>query len=202
MPARLQQAGPDQGGQGQPGRRRVTAGGGNERGPCQSLAEQLGQPVDGLGEQLRCAVLLAVPLGVERSVPQAEVGGEVDDEAHPRPQLRDDPLGLPVGQAAEHQVESVEMGRVVVPVDQTRIGRGQRRRVGADGLAGMGMGRGHGDLELGVPGEQAQQLRPGVPRRPEDPCLHRMSIHRSAYSCVRQNKGAAGARLRRLGARR
>ena len=30
--------------------------------------------------------------------------------------------------------------------------------------------------------EQAQQLGPGVPRRPKDPCLHRMSIHTSAYS--------------------
>ncbi len=194
---RLQQAGTDQGRQGQPGGRRVAAGGGDEGRPRQSLAEQLGQPVDGLGQQLGCAVFLAVPLGVQRSVLQTEVGGEVHDEAHPRPQLRDDPLGLPVGQAAEHQVETVETGGVVVLVDQTGIGGGQRRRVGADGLAGVGMGRGHGDLELGVTGEQSQQLRPGVPRRPKDPCLHRMSIHTSAYSC----EPSRGRHRRALGAR-
>ena len=185
---RLDEAGPHQGGQGQPGRRGVTTGRGDERRAGQAFAEELGQPVDRVGQQLGCGVLLAVPAGIERGVVQPEVGRQVHDQADPRPELRDDPLGLPVGQAAEHQVETIEAGRIVPLVDQAGIGGGQRGRVRADRLAGVGVGRGHRHLELRVPGQQAQQLRPGVPRRPKDPCLHRMSIHQAAYSCERYSR--------------
>ena len=67
-------------------------------------------------------MLLAVPLGVEGGVLQPEVGRQVHDQADPRPELGDDALGLPVGQAAEDQVEPVEAGRVAVLVDQSGIG--------------------------------------------------------------------------------
>ena len=70
-PAGLDQPGPHQRGQGQAGRRRVAAGGGDQRGPGEVAAEQLGQPEGGLGQQLRRRVLLAVPGRVEARDPAA-----------------------------------------------------------------------------------------------------------------------------------
>jgi hypothetical protein len=33
-------------------------------------------------------------------------------------------------------------------------------------------------------GQQTQELDPRVPRTPDDPGLHRISIHELAYSCI------------------
>ena len=80
-PGPLHQAASDQRGQGQPGRGRVAAGGGHEGRPGQALPEQLGQPVDRLGQQPRRAVLLAVPARVERRV---DAGGSPRPGPRPR----------------------------------------------------------------------------------------------------------------------
>ena len=52
-PAGLDQPGPQQRGQGQPGRRRVAAGRGDQRGAAEVAPEQLGQAEDGLAQELR-----------------------------------------------------------------------------------------------------------------------------------------------------
>ena len=105
----LDQPGPQQRGQGQGRGRRVAARPGDEaRRRARSVAEQLGQAVDGLGQQLGDGVLLAVPLGVEGGVGQPEVGGQVDDVADPPAELGHDGLAGAVGQAAEGQVEPVD----------------------------------------------------------------------------------------------
>ena len=122
-------------------------------------------------------MVLSVPGGVEGGVAQAEVRGQVDHQAHPTAQLGNDALGLTMRQGTEHEVESVEQRRVVLPVRQSRVCRGQRRGVGAHRLAGVRVGCGHGDLEGGMHREEAQQLRSRVPRGPDDPGFHRISIH-------------------------
>ena len=69
------------------------------------VAEQLGQPVGEVGQQLGRGVRLAVPLRVERRVLQPEVGGQVDEVADLAEQLGHDRLAGAVGQAEEHEVE-------------------------------------------------------------------------------------------------
>jgi hypothetical protein len=172
----------DQRGEGQAGRGGIAPGRRHQSGSGQVVPEQLGQPVDGLSQQGGRAVVLAVPLRIEPGVLQPEIGGQVDDHPHPAPELGDDLLGLPVGQATENQVEAVEPSGVAVLVDQAGVRGRQGRGVGADRLAGMRVRRRHGDLEFRVARQEAEQLRPGVPRCSKDPCLHRMSIHISAYS--------------------
>ena len=90
--------------------------------PGERLAEQLGQPVDGLLEKLRRLVRLAVPGRVERRITQPEVGRQVDDDADPVPQGRHDPLRLPVREGAEHEIEAVEAVEAVEPSGLPLVG--------------------------------------------------------------------------------
>ena len=191
-PAGLDQPGPDEGRQGQPGRRRVAAGGSDQRGTGQRRAEQLRQPVDGLLEKLRRLVRLAVPGRVERGITQPEVGRQVDDDPDPVTQGRHDPLRLAVREGAEHEIEAVEAveagssgcsrsGRLV---DHSGVGGGQRRRVLPHQLTGAGMRGDRGHLDVGVARQETQELNARVPRSTDDPGLHRISIHEYAYSCV------------------
>ena len=182
-PASLDQPGPHEGRQGQPGRRRVAAGGGDERGPGQRFAKQLRQPVDGLVEELRRLVRLAVPGRVEGRVTQPEVGGQVDDDADAVAQGRHDPLRLPVREGAEHEIEAVEGVRAGRLVDHSRIGGGQRRRVLPHRLAGPGVSGDRGHLDVGVARQETQELNPRVARATDDAGFHRISIHNFAYSC-------------------
>ena len=70
------------------GSRRIAAGIGNQASRLNPLAEQLRQPVDGLGQQLRMAVLGAVPTGVlHRSKPKRSA--QIDCSGSLRPNLRD-----------------------------------------------------------------------------------------------------------------
>ena len=122
---RLDQAGAQQRGQGQAGRRRVAPGGGDEGRPGQVVPEQLGQAVDGLAPAAPArACSSPYQLRVERGVLQPEVGRQVHDQPDPVPQRGDDPLGLAVRQGAEDQVEAVERVRVGSP---RRPDRGRRR---------------------------------------------------------------------------
>ena len=112
MPGRLDRARPAPAGPG-PGRRRSDSspGAATAVGAGDLVAEQLGQAVGQLAEQLGGGVGLAVPLRVERGVVQAEVGGQVDDPLHPRAQLGHQRLRRPVGQGQEAQVEPVDRRR-------------------------------------------------------------------------------------------
>ena len=187
---RLDQAGPEQRGEGQPGRGRIATGGGDQGRPVEAGPEQLGQAERGLGQQLRRRMLLAVPGGIERRIVQPEIGRQIHDDPDPLPQGWHHPLRLPVRQGAEHDVETVEAvrpscleslraGRLV---DQARVGGGQRRRVLTDHLAGVGMRRDHGHVDVRMAGQKPEQLDPGVPGSSDDTRLHRISIHTIAYS--------------------
>ena len=112
---------------------------------------------------------LAVPLLVVGDG-QPEVGAEVDHVTDGVDEIPRDRLRLAVGQAEEHEVEAGEVGRGDLLVGQAVVGDGQRRVEVADGGAGVGVGGDHGDLDLGVAGEEAQQLRARVPRSPDDCC--------------------------------
>ena len=73
---------------------------------------QLGQAVHEPVQQLGHGVGLPVPGGVQRRVVQPEVGRQVDDDPHPRHDLGHQLLGLAVGQGHEHQVQTVQLGRI------------------------------------------------------------------------------------------
>ena len=148
---------------------RVAAGDGDEVGADDLVAEQLGDAVGGLGQQLGRGVLRAVPLRVERGVLEPEVGRRVDDPLHPAPQLGHDRLAEPVRQAEEHQVEP---GALVGAGRGERADRG-RPRPGpgyrsATAVPGLAVAAGEADLELGMGREETQQLRPGEAGRTED----------------------------------
>ncbi len=179
----LHQAPACQGREGQPRRGGVAPRRGHERRTAQAVPEQFGEAVHRRAQQFGRCVLLAVPARIERSVVQPEVGGEVDDEPDPAPQIGDEALGLAVGQRTEHEVEPVETGGIAVLVDEAGVRRREGRRVLPHRLAGMGVRGGHGHLESRMARQQAQQLGTRVARRPDDPCLHRISIHKFAYSC-------------------
>ena len=181
----LHQAVADQRGQGQSGRGRIAAGRGDQRRPGQAVAEQLGQPVDGFPQQLRRA-------GAPRRTRSDRERRPSAGSRRPGPRPRRPAPGARGRCAATRRAASrrtPDRGRRSGPDRSPRTpGRGTRRA--REGVCTptvstyVGMGRGYGDLEVRMPGKEAQQLRPGVARRPEDPDLHRMSIHHPAYSCV------------------
>ena len=103
----------------------IAAGGGDQPGPGQFFAVELGEPVHEPPEQVRGGVGLAVPGRIQGGVPESEVGGQIDDDPHLGLQLGDQVLGLPVREGHEHQVQAVELRRLGGCVGQVRVGGGQ-----------------------------------------------------------------------------
>ena len=56
--------------------------------------------------------------------------------------------------------QGLRVGRLV---DQTGVGGGQRRRVLPDHLAGVGVGRHHGHLDVGMAGQERRSSAPVYP---------------------------------------
>ena len=107
-------------------RRRVATRRGHVGLGCDLGAEQLRHPEREPAEELRGAVGVAVPLLVGGGR-QSEVGGQVDDVGDPADELGDEALGLPVGQAEEHHVDTVDGGRLERLVVEVRVRPAQRR---------------------------------------------------------------------------
>ena len=66
-------------------------------------------------------------------------------------------------QRQEHHVEAGEVGGIERSELQAAIGGRQRREELPDAAPGVGVGRDVHGIDLGVPGEQPQQLGPRVP---------------------------------------
>ncbi len=98
---------------------------------------------------------MPVPGRIQRGILQAEVSGEVHHHADMLFDVGHEVLRFPVRQGEEHDVETVEVGRLCGPEREGWIGGGQRWRVGADRLSGGRTGPGHHHLEFGVGGAQA-----------------------------------------------
>ena len=167
-PRRLDQPVADERGEGEGGGGHVAAGGGDQRRSLVIGPVQLGQPVDELAQQLGAVVLLAVPGGVQRRVLEAEVGGQVDQPLHPAPELGDEALGRPVGQAQEDQVEAGRRLDVDRLEAKPGVGGGQAGIQLGDRGTGLGVARGQHDLEIGVLGAEAEQFGPGEPGGADD----------------------------------
>ena len=164
---RLDETGPHQRRERERGRGHVAARRGDHARGEDLRPEQLGEPVGEVAQPLGAGVGLAVPGRVQVGVLQPEVGGQVHDPAHPTVELGDQLLALAVGQGQEHEVEPVDRHRVpglegLVAV----VGREVRVELG-DGRTGLRGARGHGHVELRVGRGEPQQLRAGVPRRPD-----------------------------------
>ena len=143
--------------EGQEDRRGVAARVRDEPGATQAVPVRLAQAEDGLADQVRGLVVVAVPLLVALRGGEAEVAGEVDDDRL-RPRLAQ-ARGVGRGDAVGHR-EEVGVGRLVEP---GLVGE----------MAGGAAGR-ECDPGARVAPEQAHQLLPRVARRPEDPdaCAH------------------------------
>ena len=180
---RLDDAGVDEGGEGQRGGRGVAAGRGHRLRGRYVLAMALGEAVGEPAQEVGRSVVVAVPLPVGGGVAEAEVGGQVDDldAFGVGQQVRDQRLGRSVGQGQEDEVHGGGGGRVDCGEHGVRVGRGQAGIEVGDPRAGLGVARRPGDVEVGVAVAQPQQLGPRVPGAPDDadPC-HPMSIHRRA----------------------
>ena len=160
----LDHARPDAGGQRQGHGRRVAAGSGDAAGPREPVAlrarhaRQLGDAV-----APRAVVVAAVERRPVVGPLEPVVGAAVDDEGLGR-ELGGDGSGCPVRQCEEHDVVAGE-----------RLGRGllQREvRVGAqvrlhrdERLAGVRVRRDGAHLEVGMVGEEAQDLPSGIAGR-------------------------------------
>ncbi len=154
---------------------RIAAGIGREPVRAQRVAGVLGEPVDGLGLEVRCAVRAAVDPLVDGGVLQSKVGREVDD-LEIAGQGCDHLLGRRVGQAAEDGIDLVE-GHVVDLDERRQAAAGEMGEDLAHVLAGHPVGREVADLEFGMAEGQAQRLGAGVAARPQD-CDPRRRRHR------------------------
>ena len=121
-------------------------------------------------------MVLAVPLGVQARVLEPEVGRQVDEMADLAQQLRHDRLAGAVGQAEEHQVETVDGGGGVGRERQLGVGRPEARVQVRDRTAGLGVTGGDPDREVGVVRAQSQELGAGEPGRPHDPYVDHRQI--------------------------
>jgi hypothetical protein len=137
---------------------------------------ELGEPVDEPVEEFGRGVGLAVPGRVQLGIVEAEVRGQVDDGAHPSDELGHQVLALAVGQSQKDEVEPVEHVGIRRRIGQSRVGGGQGRRVGGDHSPGVAPCRGHGHVECGMVGAQAEQLDAGIARRPDDSDLHGLAL--------------------------
>ena len=151
-------------------RRRIAAWIGHQVCPREHVPVELGQPVDGIVEQLRREVL-AVPLAVDRGIAQAEVRAQVDDPHLPLEQRRDHrrrravrvrdhrrvDVRMPVEvQLLEHERHAVTRVKIVEPAPDVRA-RGDRNQ-----------------LEARMRMEQSRRQRPAKSGRAEhrDPKRH------------------------------
>ena len=173
---RVDQAGPDEGCQGEDAGRRHTATDGQPVSGRDLLAVKLRQPVHEAGEQLRAGVLPPVPAGVVGGVVEPEVGGEVDDDRGQGQGAVDARCGLAVTQRREDDVRGLQ---VVEAAETELVPVAELRMDGGDRLAAQALGRDLGHLEVRVAGEQPQQLTTGVARSALDDGSHRLSSSRA-----------------------
>ena len=144
------------------GRGRVAAGHSHQPRFADRVAVQLGQPVDGVGEQLGRGVL-AVPLLVALELVEAEVGAGVDDG-----DAVADVAGQPLGGGGVRQRGEDHIHLALDLGDDRQI---ERPEVGEDfgqPLAGFGAPGDADDLEIRVLREQPRQLSADVARDVDD----------------------------------
>ena len=137
------------------------------------LDEPVREPVDDLGRVVRLAVPARVHVGR-----QPEVGTEIDRVADVIEQAGQQRLARAVRQRAEHEVEAGEVGGGERRVPQVLVGAEQPRVQLPDGRARVAVGRDVHDLDLGVAGQEAQQLGPGI----AGPAHDSRSIRHGAYN--------------------
>ena len=155
----------------------------------------LGQPVDRLALQLRRAMLVPVPFRVGRHVAQPEIRRHVDDldlrigGEHRRGDL----LRRAVRQAAE---DGVEPGPVhLLPFDQARqVEHEEMRKDLRHRLAGMRVGGERDDLDVRMPGGEADEVGAGIAGCAEnaDPDL----LHRPAPPREMPERRSSGSNRR------
>ena len=147
--------------------RGVAAGVGDQVGVADLVAEELGQPVDGILQVLRVRVGVPIPLLVDRDIVEPVVTGKVDGLDPLLQERRDLVHRDTMGGRHEHQVEVLRVGDplgelyVHVPLQEGVDIGDPRTRV----LAG-----GHGcDLDVRMRAEEACQLAAGIPGASDDP---------------------------------
>ena len=128
----------------------------------------LGQPVDGVLDQLRRAVLAAIPFGVDLGIAQPEVGRHVDD-LDAVGQLGDLAMSGAVRQRAEHDVDLAPINLVGGDEGGKIKARKMREDLG-ERLARMTLGNERFDLDVRMARGEPHHIRAGIARGAEHRC--------------------------------
>jgi len=129
---------------------------------------KFGQPVHGFRKPYRIDVIGLVPSAVECGIAQSVVRGEVNDLAPLPAQDGHGALGFHVGEGEEHDVSLVRQTRRV-ELTHGQTGEGpQMREHAIEALAREPLRGDRRELDLGMNGEEAKELRPHVAARPRN----------------------------------
>ena len=159
MPCAVDETGVEQRRQGERRGRHVAAGRGDEPGALQVGAVALGQAVDGLGEQVGLVVLEAVPLRVQRRRRCSRNAADRSTTQPTRPtSCGTRAIDASCGRPRKTTSTPSDGGDGRTAAVERWVGRGERRRQVGRPAPGLRVGGGHDDVELGMGGEQAQQL--------------------------------------------
>ena len=147
---------------------RVATGHGNQARLLDRLAVDLRQAVDGLRQQFRRAMRLAVPLGPFFGILQAEVGGQIDHLGASGQQLTGQGMRHAMRSGKEHHVAAAE-GRHVRHAESQAVVVAAQIGVHVGDLDALFRTRGdHRHFRLRVLRQQTQQLHTGVARAADD----------------------------------
>src|SRR6185437_13784650 len=165
----IDEAGFDERHQRQQHRRRVTAGTGDETRGGDLLSVKLRQPVDCLPLQLRCAMVVAIPLRIGCPIAEPEIGRHVEhlDQGIDLQHGGDDLLRGAMRKPAEDDVDPTPID--LFPCSQHgQIERKEMRKHVRHRLAHMGIGGERGNLDVRMPRQQPHSVRTGIAGRAED----------------------------------
>lgn len=103
---------------------------------------------------------LAIDIGVELDVTQAEIGREINDPDTLRQRL-DSRLRQAVWQTAENDINSTDIDiRELLQIRQSQMG--QMRKERTDRMPGIAVGGEPSNGQIGMSDDQAQELRAGI----------------------------------------
>jgi len=169
-PRRIDEARTRERQEGQERGRRVAARAGDELRRPDLVTMELRDPVHRRAEQLRMRMVAVVPLAVARRVTQPMIRRQIDDERSARPELRE-----PVRAVGQRQEQDVAPGDLVVAHEVERRAFPEVRMGDRDRLPCQGLAARDDVADLGVAGEQPQELTAGVATGADDADLHQRS---------------------------
>ena len=161
--------------------RRIAARRGDEIRAGDGLSIKFRQSINRAGEELRRRVGVAVKLGVDLRIAQAEVGAEIDEAQSAFEERHCELGGDPVRQGEKRGLGSARDGGFNLRLDERESPHRRRTREtwkdGVQSTARLLSRRDRDQIDVGVHGEQAEQLLPRVSARADDGDLDLCRFH-------------------------